>query len=78
MPIVFPENNVFGAPAGPALFVNDAYSLLLAPPAPGAYEILVMDGPTVVVTYQITVEVPQVIEPQATPGGSPEAATPVA
>jgi len=77
-PIVFPENNVYGAPAGAALFVNDAYNLLIAPPAPGTYEIVLTMGPDVLVTYEITVVAPQVIEPEASPGASPEAATPVA
>ncbi len=77
-PIVFAADNIFGAPAGTALFVNDAYNLLIAPPGPGTYQIEVSFGPDVVVTYQVSVEAPQVIEPEATPGASPEAATPVA
>ncbi|MDQ3653783.1 MAG: hypothetical protein M3457_01715 [Chloroflexota bacterium] len=79
--IIFPENNVFGAPAGAAQFVNDAYNLLIAPPAPGTYEIVLTAGPDVLVTYQITVAAPQVIElgeaPEATPL-APSGATPVA
>jgi len=65
--IVFPANNIFAVAAGTALFVNDAYGLLIAPPAPGTYEIVLTAGAQVLITYQITVEVPQVIEPQATP-----------
>jgi len=80
-PIVFPENNVFGAPAGTALFVNDAYNLLLAPPAPGTYEIVLTVGAQVLDIYQITVEAPQVIEPGEAPEATPLApsvASPVA
>ena len=77
-PFVFPDNNDYGAPAGAALFVNDAYNLLLAPPAPGTYEILLTAEAQVLDIWQITVEAPQVIEPAATPVASPEAATPVA
>ncbi len=76
-PIVFAEDNIFGVPAGVALFVNDAYGFLLAPPAPGTYEIEVAFGPDVVVTYQVSVEAAQIIEPEATPEGTPEGATPV-
>ena len=76
-PIVFAADNIFGAPAGAALFVNDAYSLLIAPPAPGTYEIDVSIGPDVVVTYRVSVVAPQVITPEATPDASP-AATPAA
>ncbi len=76
-PIVFAEGNIFGVPAGIALLVNDAYGFLLAPPAPGTYEIEVAFGPDVVVTYQVSVEAAQIIEPEATPEGTPEGATPV-
>ena len=77
--IVFPEDNIFGVSAGTAHFVNDAYGFLIAPPAPGTYEIVIMDGGGgVLVTYQVSVQAPQIIEPEAAPEGSPEAATPVA
>ncbi len=77
-PIVFPEDNIFGAPVGTALFVSDDYNLLIAPPPPGTYQIDLTAGPDVVVTYQVNVQAPQIIEPETAPEGSPEAATPVA
>lgn len=82
-PLTFSEENVFGVPAGVALSVSDGYGFLIAPPAPGAYDLVIssdvdQDGEPFVSTYHLIVEAPQVIEPQATPGASPEAATPVA
>ena len=78
----FPEDNIFGGPSGLALSVADGYSFIIAPPPPGEYEIVIsttFDGTdTFTGTIHITVEEPQVIEPQAIPEGSPEAATPVA
>jgi len=76
--IVFPEDNIFGVSAGTAHFVNDAYGFLIAPPAPGTYEVVLTAGTDVLVTYQVSVQAPQIIEPEAAPGGSPEAATPAA
>ena len=76
-PIIFPEDNIFGAPAGVGLFVTDAYGFIIAPPDPGTYEIELAFGPDVAVTYQVSVEAPQIIEPEATPEGTPEGATPV-
>jgi hypothetical protein len=72
-PLTFPNNNPFGLPAGVALMVDDGYSILIAPPAPGTYD-LVISGPGLVWMYRLIVQAPQVIEP----AGSPEAATPVA
>jgi len=72
-PIILSEDNVFGAPAGVALFVNDAYSLLIAPPPVGTYEIVLTQGADLI-TYEVSVEAAQIIEPEATP----EAATPAA
>jgi len=77
-PIVFPEDNLFGIPGGTGLFVNNVYGFLIAPPAPGTYEIVLTIGAQVLITYQITVVAPQIIEPDAMPGGTPEAATPAA
>jgi len=82
-PLTVSEENVFGAPAGIALSVSDTYGLLMAPPAPGAYDLVITtdidpDKPAFVSTYRLIVEASQVIEPEATPGASPEAATPVA
>jgi len=82
-PLTFSEGNVFGVPAGVALSVSDAYGFLMAPPAPGAYDLVITtdidpDKPDSVSTYHLIVEAPQIIEPQATPVASPEAATPVA
>jgi hypothetical protein len=82
MTLNFPDDNIFGVPGGIALAVADGYSLIIAPPPPGDYEIIgstTFDGTdTFTSTIQVTVEDAQVIEPEATPGASPEAATPVA
>ncbi|MDQ3701780.1 MAG: hypothetical protein M3442_12795 [Chloroflexota bacterium] len=64
-PIVFPADNIFAVVAGTALFVNDAYGLLIAPPAPGTYEIVLTAGTDLLVTYQVSVQAPQIIEPEA-------------
>ncbi len=82
-PLTFLENNPFGAAPGVALSVSDAYGFLIAPPAPGEYDLVIssdvdQNGKPFVGTFHLVVEAPQVIEPQATPGASPEAATPVA
>ncbi len=63
--------------------VTDNYSFIIAPPPPGEYVIeysWMLEGDPVpwMGTYEITVMAPQVIEPEATPNASPEAATPVA
>jgi hypothetical protein len=65
-PLTLGEDNPFGLPAGVALMVDDGYSILVAPPAPGDYE-LVIAGPGLVWTYRLRVEAPQVIEPAGTP-----------
>lgn len=75
----FPEDNFFGVPGGVAQFVADGYSFIIAPPAPGEYEIAVAtqfegDDAPLAVTMTVVVQEPQVIEPEV----SPEAATPVA
>ncbi len=81
--LLFPEENFFGVPAGVAHFVADGYAFIIAPPPPGEYAITVStqfegdEGP-LAVTMTVVVEEPQIIEPEATPEGSPEAATPVA
>ena len=73
----FPDDNIFGVPGGPALAVSDGYSVLLAPPPPGEYEIIVSttfdDTDTFTGTIVLTVEEPQVIEPEASPVASPVA-----
>jgi len=80
-PLTFAEDNLFEAPAGVALSVADDYSFIIAPPAPGEYEIAVSGvygEDSIGGTFRVIVEAPQVIEPAATPVASPEAATPVA
>jgi hypothetical protein len=79
----FPEDNFFGVPGGVASFVADGYSFIIAPPPPGEYAISVStqfegdEGP-LAVTMTVVVEEPQIIEPAATPEGTPEAGTPAA
>ena len=82
-PLLTPEENLFGVPAAVALAVVEGYALIIAPPSPGEYEITkltIFSNPTETreATYQITVQAPQIIEPETAPEGSPEAATPVA
>jgi hypothetical protein len=72
-PLTLAQNNPFGLPAGVALMVDDGYSILIAPPPPGDYDV-VIKGPGLVWTYRLLVEAPHVIAPQ----GSPAAATPAA
>jgi hypothetical protein len=82
-PLTFPEDNIYGVPAGVALAVFDAYTFIITPPPPGEYEIVVSaafgeGADPFTIPYRVIVEAPQVIEPEATPVASPEAATPVA
>jgi len=76
-PLSFPVNHVFfevpKEVSGVALAVAEGYSIIIAPLPPGEYEI-----GTFLDTYRVIVEAPQVIEPEAAPAGSPEAATPAA
>lgn len=78
--LAFPENNVFGVPAGVARSVANGYSFIIAPPARGTYEIVFTNSPDneepFINTYQVIVEAPQVSEPAATPGATPTGATP--
>lgn len=79
--VAFPEDNVFGVPEGVALSVANGFSMIIAPPPPGTYEIVVSntfegEPEPFVGTYQVIVTAPQVIEPQASPGATPETATP--
>lgn len=79
----FPEDNFFGVPGGVASFVADGYSFIIAPPPPGEYAITVStqfegDEGLLAVTMTVVVEEPQIIEPAATPEGTPEGATPAA
>jgi hypothetical protein len=81
--LTFADDNLFGVPAGVALSVADSYAFLIAPPAPGTYELVIasdvdQDGEPFVGTYHLTVEAPQVIAPVASPEASPVAATPAA
>ena len=39
--LVLPENNVLGAPAGPAQAVTDGYQIILTPLSPGEHEVTV-------------------------------------
>ena len=82
--LTFAEDNIFDVPAGVGLAVANSYSFIIAPPPPGEYEITLtadftaVGGEVLTGTTRVIVEAPQVIEPAATPGASPEAATPVA
>jgi hypothetical protein len=78
-PNVNPEGAGCGyGQAGPGFFLPANFGPPGPQPAPGTYEIVLRAGPDVLVTYRITVEAPQVIEPEDAPRGSPEAATPAA
>ena len=79
-PLTFPANHVFfevpDEVSGVALGVGAGVSFIIAPLAPGEYEIdvsAVLGGGQVATTHRV-----QVIEPAASPRSSPEAATPVA
>ncbi len=57
---------MFGVPAGVALSVSDAYGFLMAPPAPGVYDLVITtdidpDKPDFVSTFHIIVEAPPVL-----------------
>jgi hypothetical protein len=65
--MTFPADNIFGVEPGVAQSVSETYSLLIAPPPPGEYEIVVstmyIDDPQVYTgTVNLIVESPQVIE----------------
>ncbi len=75
--MTFPEDNFFGVPPGVALSVSDTYSIIIAPPPPGEYEITASaafeeEGELVEFggTIRIVVQEPQVIEPDATPAAA--------
>lgn len=83
--VVLPENNVLGAPAGPAWVAADGYAVLLRPLSPGEHTIIVhtetTDGlvlPDKLLT--LTVVAPTwsapAIHDVATPAASPRSATP--
>lgn len=81
--MTFPEDNFFGVPPGVALSVSDSYSILIAPPPPGEYEIIASaafeeEGELIEFggTTRIIVEAAQVIEPAATPAAGTPVATP--
>jgi len=81
--LVFPEDNIFGVPAGAASAVDNGYHLMLAPLPAGEHEIVAStdfgdgSGPHGG-TFRLTVVEPQTIEPVASPeaGATPDAATP--
>ena len=65
--ITFPEDNIIGAEPGVAQAVSEDYSLLIAPPPPGQYEIAISwryagDEFPSARTVNVNVEAPQVIE----------------
>jgi hypothetical protein len=81
--LLLPEHNFFVAAPGAAQAVSDGYSVIIAPPAPGEYDV------TVTLTYEgypepfeatihVVVVAPQVIEPSASPDAGAPAATPAA
>ncbi len=80
-PLTFPEDNIYGAfeaSAGVAAAVTESYNVIIAPPPPGEYEIVVsavfeVGGELFPTTYQVMVQAPRVIEP----GAAPDRATPV-
>jgi hypothetical protein len=66
-------DNLFGVPPGVALAVMEGNSIIIAPPAPGEYEITLtadFDGEVLPGTTRVIVTAPQVIEPA---NGTPEA-----
>lgn len=74
--MTLPQDNLFGAPAGVCQAVSDSYSMIIAPPAPGEYEITVtnrFENPpeTFTGTVRVIVEEPQVIDPEASPQATP-------
>lgn len=76
--LTFAEGTVFGVPAGVAESVSASYSVIIAPPSPGAYEItgltqLAGETEPFEATIHLVVQDAQVIEPEASPAASPEA-----
>ena len=72
----FPEDNYFEVPPGVALLLADGYSVIIAPPPPGEYEISFTvtdtDGSVPFAgTVRVRVVAPAVIEPGATPEATP-------
>jgi hypothetical protein len=71
--LTFAEDNIFGVEAGVAQSVSASYSVIIAPPPPGEYEIATsirFDGsPQFATTATVIVEAPQVIEPAANDSG---------
>ncbi len=69
--ITFPKDNISGIEAGVAQAVSEAFSLIVAPPPPGEYEITVSvtspgNSQPIGGTITVIVEAPQVIEPPTT------------
>ncbi len=69
--ITFPRDNLLGVEPGVAQAVSDDYSLIIAPPPPGEYEIVTSfrydtDEFVSTVTLTVIVEAPEVIEPPTT------------
>jgi hypothetical protein len=68
--IVFAEDNFLGVPPGVAQAVSDDYSVMIAPPPPGEYEVTISSSydnlPSNNRTVTVIVEPSQVIEPTTT------------
>ena len=63
--LTFAEDNIFGVDAGVAQSVSASYSLIIAPPPPGQYEIAT-SGALGDTTATVIVEAPHVIDTSAT------------
>jgi len=79
--MTFGEDNFFGVPAGVAESVSNSYSVIIAPPPPGEYEITGSasfegESEPFESTTRVIVQEAQVIEPAATPAAGTPAATP--
>jgi hypothetical protein len=66
--LTFADDNIFGVEAGVAQSVSAAYSLIIAPPPPGEYEIAT-SGALGATTATVIVEAPHVIDAAATAAG---------
>lgn len=64
------ENNLAGWEPSVSQAVSVSFSIIIAPPPPGEYEIVISttyaDSSEQVVTYNVTVEAPQVLDPPPT------------
>lgn len=78
--LTLPEDNFFGAEPGVAQAVSEGYGFIIAPPAPGEYEITLSvtyigDPQQYASTITLVVEAPQVIEPPEPPGSAAPGST---